>query len=159
MPFELKSTPERPPEQPALPEQGERPEVRVETPAERPMPPEKVTEQAVPTTAPVSHPAVTAADATSVNAIETILAEDLSELYAALDPVTRDEFRKKGEETARAIQPLLQQVKVQARKIIRLLTNWLKMIPGVSALFIEQEAKIKADRLLALKRNRDEGQA
>ncbi len=84
--------------------------------------------------------------------VEKVLSEDLGDAYATMDPVTQREFKERGEETARQIVSLLQQAKVQVRKIIRLITGWMKMIPGISKLFIEQEAKIKTDRLLAMRR-------
>lgn len=84
--------------------------------------------------------------------VEKVLSEDLGDAFAAMDPMTQREFKQRGEETARQIVSLLQQAKVQVRKILQLITGWMKMIPGVSKLFIAQEAKIKTDRLLAIRR-------
>lgn len=84
--------------------------------------------------------------------VEKVLSEDLGDAYAAMDPMTQREFKQRGEETALQIISLLQQAKVQVRKIIQLITGWMKMIPGVSKFFIAQEAKIKTDHLLAIHR-------
>lgn len=89
--------------------------------------------------------------------IETILEDGLGRTYAVLDEATKQEFREKGEETASAIRRMLDGAKVQARRIVRLIADWLRVLPGLSRFFIEQEAKIKADRVLALKRMRDSG--
>lgn len=84
--------------------------------------------------------------------VESVLADGLGDVYATLDPMTQREVRQQGETTAARVLSLLQQASVQVRKIIELITGWLKLIPGVSRLFIEQEAKLKTDRLLALRR-------
>lgn len=49
------------------------------------------------------------------------------------------------------IGTMLQATKVQTKKIVELLLAWLRIIPGVNRFFLEQEAKIKADKLLALR--------
>ncbi len=98
-----------------------------------------------PSAAPTNNPVV--------REVENVMAEGLEETYQRLDPATQWEFKQAGEATATAISSLLAKTKVHVRKIIKLLTGWLKMLPGVSRLFIEQEAKIKADKLLALRRS------
>ena len=49
----------------------------------------------------------------------------------------------------------MQQTKIQVKKIFILIISWLKIIPGVNKFFLEQEAKIKADRILDLKNRQD----
>jgi hypothetical protein len=34
------------------------------------------------------------------------------------------------------------------KKILALIRDWLKLIPGVNRFFLEQEAKIKTDKIL-----------
>lgn len=84
--------------------------------------------------------------------VESIMEENLSDAYRALSPVKRQEFKIKGEETARQIRFLLQKTRVKIKKIFRLLLNWLLLLPGINRFYLEQEAKIKADKILALKR-------
>ena len=67
-----------------------------------------------------------------------------------MTPVQQMQFRQKGEETASKIEKLLLDVKVKIKEVLNLLREWLKVIPGVNKFFIEQEAKIKADRILNL---------
>lgn len=83
--------------------------------------------------------------------IENILEEDLEQIYFSMPPQKQAEFNKVGEETATKIEGLLGGVKVQVKKILVLIMNWLKIIPGINRFFLEQEAKIKTDELLKLK--------
>lgn len=82
--------------------------------------------------------------------IEDILEEGLVELYQQLDAEQQRLFKEKGEETASKIAKLIASAKATARKIASLIIEWLKIIPGVNKFFLEQEAKIKADKILAL---------
>lgn len=84
-------------------------------------------------------------------AVEKVLEEDLSEVYFKMPKERQLEFKKKGEETARKISQLLQAVKVKVNKIFKLIMGWLRLIPGVNKHFLEQEAKIKTDKLLELR--------
>lgn len=80
--------------------------------------------------------------------IESILSEDLTDLFLKMNPEQQEEFRAKGEETASKIRVLLSSAKVGVKKILGLITEWLKFIPGVNKFFLEQEAKIKTDKIL-----------
>ncbi|MFH1187286.1 MAG: hypothetical protein V1688_00300 [bacterium] len=91
-----------------------------------------------------------------IKQIESILQEGLEETYKTMDPVSREQFKTQGEDTARAINILLSKTKVKVKEIVNLIVKWLKLIPGINKFFIEQEAKIKADKLLAQKRKKDE---
>lgn len=87
--------------------------------------------------------------------IESILQEGLEETYRAMDPVSRAQFKTQGEDTAKAINILLHKTKIKIKEIVNLIVKWLKLIPGVNKFFIEQEAKIKADKLMSEKRRKD----
>ncbi len=84
--------------------------------------------------------------------IEHIMAKDLEKIYFNLSPAKQKEFKIKGEQTASEINKLLSKVKVKAKEIVKLIIKWLSLIPGVNKFFLEQEAKIKADEILRLKR-------
>lgn len=86
-----------------------------------------------------------------VKDIEGAMASGLEGAYLAMDAATQHQFKEVGEETASAIEQLLQQSKVQMKKIVMLLLRWLKIIPRVNPYFLEQQAKIKADAIVALK--------
>ena len=82
--------------------------------------------------------------------IESILSEHLDELYMQMTPEQQMAFRDKGEVAAGKIEKLMQDVKLKVREILSVIRDWLSVIPGVNKFFLEQEAKIKTDRLLAL---------
>lgn len=94
---------------------------------------------------------VTPAKSPVLEKIEDVLEEDLEDIYFQLPPERQAEFAQKGEETATKIAVLLGQVKFRVSKILDLIKSWLKMIPGVNKYFLEQEAKIKTDKILKIK--------
>lgn len=134
-------------------EVGQKPEIP--KPAEEPL--EKAEEGAISPELP-SAPAVTAPAAPVkspvLEKIEDVLEEDLEEIYFQLPQSKQAEFAQKGEETAFKIEDLLSHVKVRVSKILELIKNWLKLIPGVNKYFLEQEAKIKTDKILKIKEDR-----
>jgi hypothetical protein len=83
--------------------------------------------------------------------IEKILEENVGDAYARLSPIAREEFKLKGEETANKITELLRSTHVKVKQIFKLIFAWLRMLPGINHFFLEQEAKIKTDRILELK--------
>lgn len=83
--------------------------------------------------------------------IEKIMEDGLADIFLNLEPDKQNEFKIKGEQTANDINKLLNQVKVKANKIIELIKKWLSLIPGVNRFFIEQEAKIKTDKIMKLR--------
>lgn len=84
--------------------------------------------------------------------IEHILAEGLEDFYKTMPENRKKEFKVKGEETAGRIEKLLMKSKVKVKKIVSLIKSWLKMIPGVNKYFLEQESKIKADKIIESKK-------
>lgn len=83
--------------------------------------------------------------------IEQIMEEGLGEAYTELSTIEREQFKIKGEATAFKIRDLLRGATVKVKKIFRLLLEWLKIMPGVNRYYLEQEAKIKAEKIAALK--------
>lgn len=88
-------------------------------------------------------------------AFEKILSEGLEELYKKLPDNRKAEFKQKGEEAAATIEKLMQSAKVHMKKVIGVIRNWLLMIPGINKFFLEQEIKIKADKLLDYKADKE----
>jgi len=78
--------------------------------------------------------------------------EGLNDSYQRLSPVAKQEFKLKGEQTAVQIRDLLKSAHVKIKKILRLILDWLRMLPGINHFFLEQEAKIKTDKIIALKK-------
>ncbi len=88
--------------------------------------------------------------------IEHVMEDGLKDAFIALSPLEQQEFKLKGEQTAREIRTLLDETKIKIKKIFELLLQWLKLLPGVNRFFLEQEAKIKVDQILAIhKQNKD----
>ncbi|MCF7907001.1 hypothetical protein K9K85_01830 [Patescibacteria group bacterium] len=82
--------------------------------------------------------------------IEAVLAEDMEELYKNLPENLRSDFKKKGEKTAQEIKTIITQAKVVVFKIVKLIKDWLLMVPGVNKFFLEQTSKIKTQKILDL---------
>jgi len=91
--------------------------------------------------------------------LESILSDDLEDLYFQLPPDKQKEFKAKGEETAGLIKQMINSTKIKGRKIVGWIKDWLKIIPGVNKFFLEQEAKIKTDKILLLADEEKEKQA
>ena len=109
-----------------------------------------------------SNTPVTPADAASIGSkvkspeliqIENILEENMAEAFSSMDLATKTRFKQEGEITASRIEQAIRQTKIKIKEILDLIRNWLKIIPGVNKYFIEQEAKIKGDKITALKKN------
>jgi len=83
--------------------------------------------------------------------IDIILSEGLNDVFLKMNPEQQKEFKRAGEETVLKINILLQETKVKVNKIVELIRKWLKLIPGVNIFFLEQEVKIKADKILRIK--------
>lgn len=79
--------------------------------------------------------------------VESILEDGLGELYRSMTPEQQGMFRAKGESVAQAIRLMIETAHFSFKKVVKLIEEWLRMIPGVNKFFLEQEAKIKADRL------------
>ena len=82
--------------------------------------------------------------------IEHVMEEDVTDTFLKMTPKEQQTFKQTGEETASKIRVLVEKTKINARKILDLLKRWLKLIPGVNQFFLEQEAKIKTDKILLL---------
>jgi len=82
--------------------------------------------------------------------IEKVMEDGIKDAFIELTPIQKQEFKMKGEETAYKIRQLLRKTHIKIKDIFKLLLEWLKMLPGVNKFFLEQEAKIKADKILHL---------
>ena len=82
--------------------------------------------------------------------IESMMEEDLTEMFLSMTPEQQLSFKVKGEETASKVREIIGKAKVNAKKVFQLIRDWLQMIPGVNKIFLEQEAKIKTDKILLM---------
>ncbi|MDD5341551.1 MAG: hypothetical protein PHC97_03915 [Patescibacteria group bacterium] len=131
--------------------------IKIERGAERPVSPEALKEkieegEAKPelVVTPPSAAPVAPAKSPVLEKIENVLQEDLNDIYFQLPPDQQAVFAERGEETAAEIESLLGQVKIRVSKILELIKRWLRLIPHVNRYFLEQEAKIKTDKILRI---------
>ncbi len=82
--------------------------------------------------------------------VEEILEEDMAETYQSLPPELRAKFKQRGEAVAEAVKVMISSAKIQAKKVLRLIVAWLRIIPHVNRFYLEQEAKLKTDLIMAL---------
>lgn len=82
--------------------------------------------------------------------IEKIMEENLGDVYSVLTPVQKQQFKIKGEETANKIKHIIETTSAKLGKIVKLIFEWLKILPGINHFFLEQEAKIKAEKIITL---------
>ncbi len=95
-------------------------------------------------------PVAPAAKDPVLSRVEGILAEDLADIYRELPEGKREKFNTRGDEVAPEVFDMIHRAKASAKKILKLISDWLKMIPGINRFFLEQEAKIKTDKLMAM---------
>lgn len=95
-------------------------------------------------------PAQAAADprAKMLKDVEGILSDGLSDVYKALPKDRQLIFRQKGEEIANKITDMIIYGKAKVKEIWKLVTDWLGGLPGMNKYFLEQEIKIKTDRVM-----------
>ena len=87
--------------------------------------------------------------------VEGILEDGLADIYQNLPAAEKTEFKRAGEQATFKITVLLGAAKLKLNKIFDIIVRWLKIIPSVNRYFLEQEAKIKADRILSLRKNKN----
>lgn len=98
-------------------------------------------------TAPVAGHAAPAKDQ-FLQDIESALSDGLEDIYRQLPPDRRRIFKTRGETLAAEIRSLVVAGKAEAKRIFQLVLDWLKSLPGVNRFYLEQEAKIKTDKIL-----------
>ena len=104
--------------------------------------------------APVGSVAVGLMKDAVVLEVEKILEEGLGDYYETLPEEARARFHARGEEAAFKIADMVRSFKVSVKKVLMLIRQWLQTIPGVNRFFLEQESKIKTDRIIALEEAR-----
>ena len=95
---------------------------------------------------------IDSSDSVRQKQIDNILAEGLNDVFLEMDPKQQRIFKEEGEKIASKINFILSSAKVKIKSIIDLIKNWLKLIPKINPHFLEQEAKIKADKIIKLKK-------
>jgi len=91
------------------------------------------------------------ADQVRQKEVEKIMEENIEEIFISLPPEKQSEFKLAGERTAIEISGLMEKGRATMKKIMDLIKKWLSILPGVNKFFLEQEAKIKADKIFEIK--------
>jgi hypothetical protein len=86
-------------------------------------------------------------------AVDNILEDGLDKFFLEMNPQEQKNFKEEGEKTVFKINKLLDKAKVSMSKIISLIKNWLNLIPKTNRYFLEQEAKIKADKIFKINKS------
>ena len=79
-------------------------------------------------------PAPVAADeglSERIKEIDNILADGLHNIFLQLETKQQERFKAEGEKTVLKINQLLSETKVRVNKIVKLIKDWLKLIPGL----------------------------
>ncbi len=118
----------------------------------------KIERSETPTPAPIAAPpiAIPAAPAPrtrivkdpTLSEIENVLSENIADLYKKLPAEKKQLFKIEGEKIATQINAMMKSGVLRLKKILELILGWLKIIPGINKFYLEQEAKIKADKIL-----------
>jgi hypothetical protein len=82
--------------------------------------------------------------------VEKILEDGLGEYVPDMPDEAREKFIKKGGEVAGQVSGMVRSMNVGVKRVLDLIKDWLLTIPGVNRYFVEQEAKIKTDRIVDL---------
>jgi len=82
--------------------------------------------------------------------VELVLEEGLADTYRKMTPDRQKKFRAEGERIGGLLAEMVRRAKVRAREALDLITRWLRIIPGVNAFYLAQEAKLKTDKIIAL---------
>jgi len=82
--------------------------------------------------------------------VESVLTENIGDIYKQLPQDKKALFKQKGEEVASQITAMVKSGMLKIKKILHLIREWLLIIPGVNKFFLEQEAKIKTDKIQQL---------
>jgi hypothetical protein len=80
--------------------------------------------------------------------VESLLSDGLKELYMSLPEARRAAFKQTGEMVANKITDMIMYGKAKVKEVWKLIGEWLRVVPGVNKYFLEQEIKIKTDRVM-----------
>ncbi|MFZ4648652.1 MAG: hypothetical protein ACOYMB_03410 [Patescibacteria group bacterium] len=101
-----------------------------------------------------SRPVIKTAAQQREEAIDRILSDGLGDIFVKLPPNKQQEFKVEGEKTVKKINELIEKGKLSLDFLAKLIKKWLSIIPGVNKFFLEQDAKIKADKIMEINKER-----
>lgn len=116
------------------------------SPAEAP--PTPTVAAAAPT--PVARPVVVEKTALREDIEAALSDEPLQRIYAGLPPAVQGRFRDEGSALAAWLETVITTGKFILKEAHRRIVAWLRIIPRVNHWYLQQEAKVKTDAILAL---------
>jgi len=145
-------TPAAPETEEGIEKISEKPEKEIKKPE-----PEKAAEKA-PKPAPAAQMSMKKAEThdAELKEIQDVLQEGIYDLYLKMPKSEQKRFREEGVRIAKNIKGLLYSAKVNVKKIVSLIRGWLSRLPGINKFYILQESKNKIDKLLEIKKEREE---
>ena len=154
LPRPPEAQPSRTEQRPPQPEQYRQPEQRQPTERREQPRPQARQQQRQPTAAqpptPTAPPPPPGQKSATYHQVETILEEGLEESWRTMNPQEQQMFKLEGEVTTSLISDLIATAKATAEAVLDLIKNWLKLIPRVNTFFLEQQGKIKTDKIITL---------
>lgn len=84
--------------------------------------------------------------------VQKILEDGLEEAIVTMPEDAKQRFLQKGKEIGTIVSDMVRHYKVEVKRVLSMLKEWLTAIPGINKFFLEKEAKIKTDRILELER-------
>ncbi len=82
--------------------------------------------------------------------VERVLEDGLGDFYATLNSAEKEKFKIKGEHAATEITIMVRSMKINFKRVLWLIRDWLLTFPSINKFFLEQEAKIKVDTIKAM---------
>ena len=133
---------------PGSPEQRVEQESTMPEPAPREPAAPVVIPQIAPSASPLAPATASDPRAGVLKQVEALLSEGLQQLYLSLPEGRRAAFKQKGEQIANTITDMIMYGKAKVKEVWSLITSWLGTISGVNKYYVEQEIKIKTDRIM-----------
>lgn len=100
---------------------------------------------------PVARPAVVEKSPLRENIEAALADESLQRIYAGLPPAVQGRFRDEGSALAAWIETAITTGKLILKEVHRRIVAWLRIIPRVNHWYLQQEAKVKTDAILAIR--------
>lgn len=99
---------------------------------------------------PVARPVVVEKTALREDIEAALSDEPLQRIYAGLPPAVQGRFRDEGSILAAWIETAITSGKLILKEVHRRIVAWLRIIPRVNHWYLQQEAKVKTDAIVAL---------
>ncbi len=80
--------------------------------------------------------------------VDAVLEEGLVQVYETLPPEKKEHFQQQGRSLVKKIEEAIQKSNLKLKRLLQWIREWLKIIPHINRFFLEQELKIKSDKIM-----------